>query len=67
MSLIVVLQNVSQLAPVSDYNVQVLVGDGTVERSKVLYAGKVLHHERADGWQALLRALVDSLPSEGLV
>lgn len=67
MALIVVLQNVSELAPVSDYKVQVLVGDGTVERSRTLYAGEVTGHPREDGWQALLRALVDSLPSEGLV
>lgn len=33
MSLIVVLTNKSNLAPVSDYNYEVLVGDGTVESS----------------------------------
>lgn len=59
MALIVVLTNVSALAPVSDYNYQVLVGDGTPERSKTLAAGKIEGHRRDDGWQVLIKALLD--------
>jgi hypothetical protein len=54
MALIVVLTNKSNLAPVSDYNYQVLVGDGSVARSKVIASGEVLAHGRIDGWQALV-------------
>jgi hypothetical protein len=61
MALIIVLQNVSNLAPVSDYKYQVLVGDGTVERSKVLTAGTLRRHERADGWVALVRQFLDAV------
>jgi hypothetical protein len=64
MALIVVFTNQSNLAPVSDYKVQVLVGDGTPERSQVLYAGKVASHRREDGWQVLLRQFVDHLSTE---
>jgi len=53
-SLIVVAQNISSLAAVSDYNYQVLVGDGTPERSDVIARGTVVGHRRADGWQALI-------------
>jgi hypothetical protein len=49
MALIVVFVNQSELAPVSNYKVQVLVGDGTAEHSKMLYVGKVEKHRRADG------------------
>ena len=64
MALIIVLHNISNLAQVSDYRYQVLVGDGTAERSKVLAAGTVLRHERADGYKALLRALLDDLEDQ---
>ena len=62
MSLIVVLTNTSQLAPISDYKVQVLIGDGTVERTKTLYEGTVEGHRRADGWPMLLQQFVNHLP-----
>lgn len=61
MALIVVLKNISALAPVSNYSYRVLVGDGTVERSKTLATGVLRHHERADGWVALLRQLLDDV------
>ena len=57
MSLIIVLQNVSDLAPVSDYRYRVLVGDGG-PRSRVLETGTVTNHIRAEGWDALLRQLL---------
>ena len=63
MALIVVFRNVSKLAPVSDYDVQVLVGDGSVERSRVIYRGKVTGHTRDDGWVELVRKLVQGAHS----
>ena len=59
MSLIVVLTNKSKLAPISDYNYQVLVGDGTVERSTVIAQGQVIGHHRERGWRALVQRLLD--------
>lgn len=64
MALIVIFVNKSDLADVSDYNVQVLVGDGTPARSTVLYEGQVKDHERAKGWQMLLQQFVAHLPVE---
>lgn len=60
MALIVVIQNTSNLAALSNYRYQVLVGDGTVERSKVLASGVITGHERAAGWQVLVRRLLDA-------
>ena len=57
MALIVVFTNISNLAPVSDYRYEVMVGDGTPERSKTLAQGTIKGHERIDGWQALVREL----------
>lgn len=54
MALIVVLTNVSNLAPVSDYNYRVLVGNGTAERSQTIAQGIIVQHVRVDGWQALV-------------
>ena len=59
MSLIIVIQNMSGLAPVSDYRYQVLVGDGTVKGSKILAAGELKGHMRTDGWPALVQKLLD--------
>lgn len=59
MALIVVLTNISQLASVSDYNYEVLVGDGTVARSNVIAKGQVLQHRREDGWQVLVQRVLD--------
>lgn len=58
MALIIVMQNISDLADVSDYRYEVLIGDGTSERSKVIAAGKLEGHARVDGWKALLSQLV---------
>ena len=62
MSLIVVARNTSQLADVSDYAVQVLVGDGTPERSHTIHAGMVKGHTRADGWKVLIQRIIDEAP-----
>lgn len=59
MSLIVVITNVSKLAPVSDYKYQVLVGDGTAEGSNTIAAGEIKGHKREDGWQALVHKLLE--------
>lgn len=58
MSLIVVLHNISGLAPISSYDYQVLVGDGG-PRSTLLASGTVKDHRRDDGWKALVRRLLD--------
>ena len=59
MALILTFVNKSGLAPVSDYIVQVLVGDGSTERSQVIAEGTVHNHTRNDGWIALVRAWLD--------
>ena len=58
MALILVFANKSNLAPVSDYNVQVMIGDGSVERSRTIYSGEVTGHKRSDGWLELVARLV---------
>lgn len=63
MALILTFVNKSNLAPLSDYAVQVLVGDGTPERSKVLYESVVSSHARKDGWESLVRAFMDTVGS----
>lgn len=59
MSLIVIVTNISSLAPVSDYNYEVLVGDGTRERSRVIARGQVKGHKRNDGWKKLIERVLD--------
>ncbi len=58
MALIVVIQNLSQIAPVSDYRYEVLVGDGSI-RSKTIAKGEIKAHTRDDGWKALVQRLLD--------
>lgn len=58
MALIVTLVNVSDLADVSDYNYEVLVGDGTIARSTVLATGRINGHRRMDGWSALVQRVL---------
>ena len=64
MALIVVLVNKSNLGPISDYAYEVLVGDGTPERSKTLKRGTVTGHQRSDGWLELLAKLVTTEQGE---
>lgn len=59
MALILVFVNKSELAAISDYNVEVLVGDGTYERSKRISVGKVVGHVRDHGWKALVQKYLD--------
>lgn len=63
MALIVVLRNISELAPVSDYRYEVLVGDGS-PRSNVIARGTVCGHKREDGWKALVQQLLDTAPHD---
>lgn len=66
MALIVVLQNKSNLADISDYDAKVLIGDGTAARSACIYEAEVKGHRRNDGWQALVMQLIEEslLPGE---
>lgn len=63
MSLILTFRNISGLAPVSDYHVRVLVGDGGPQ-SQVLLDTYVTEHERALGWPALVQRLLDEHTEE---
>lgn len=63
MALIVVVQNISQLAPVSDYRYEVLVGDGSI-RSKTIAKGEVKAHARVDGWKKLVQRVLDESKQE---
>ena len=65
MALILVFVNESDLAPVSDYRVQVLVGNGTVEGSRVIHTGTHKGHRRDDGWEKLVRDYMSSLQGKG--
>lgn len=59
MSLIIIFQNTTALTPISDYRYQVLIGDGTLERSHVIEDGIVQGHTRADGWIALVKRMLN--------
>jgi hypothetical protein len=60
MSLIVVITNKSQLKPISDYNYEVLIGDGTEAGSKSIAHGKVYGHHRAEGWKVLVDRVLEA-------
>lgn len=66
MSLILVFHNVqTEPGPLQDdasYTVEVLVGDGGPS-SRVISSGRVEHHSRAAGWEALVRRYLDELES----
>lgn len=59
MALIVVLVNKSDLAEVSNYDYEVMVGDGSPTRSKTIAKGRVDGHVRSEGWQVLVKKLLD--------
>jgi hypothetical protein len=52
MALIVVLQNMSNLTPISDYKAEVYVNDLPIWR------GEVKEHKREEGWTVLVKKLV---------
>ena len=58
MALIVVFVNKSNLAEISDYTVQVMIGDGTRIGSRTIYRGEITGHNRSDGWLELVSKLV---------
>ena len=58
MALIIVIQNISQLAPTSDYRYEVLVGDGTIRSNNIAH-GEIKAHKRDDGWRALVQRVLD--------
>jgi len=53
MSLIIVLRNISKLAPISDYEYTVLINETVIEK------GIFKRHTRADGWPALAEKLLE--------
>lgn len=59
MALILVFVNKSNLASVSDYDVEVMVGDGTAAHSRTIHRATVKAHTRDDGWKALVQRLLD--------
>jgi hypothetical protein len=63
MALIIVIQNQSNLAPISDYDYKVIVGDGSPERSHLITKGLITGHTRADGWQKLVAQLLAQEPA----
>lgn len=60
MALILVFQNISDLAEVSDYKFEVLVGDGTPSRSRTIDSGYVRGHTRSEPYDVLVRKLIDN-------
>jgi hypothetical protein len=61
MALILAFVNKSNLAEISDYTVEVLVGDGTAARSKTILRETVSGHRRSDGWQVLVQKFLNKL------
>jgi hypothetical protein len=59
MALILCFVNKSALAEISDYNVEVLVGDGTSKGSYTITKGKVKGHRRSEGWKVLVQQFLD--------
>lgn len=43
----------------ANYNVRVMVGDGTELRTRDIAGGRVEDHNRGDGWEALVRRFLD--------
>lgn len=59
MSLILAIRNISDLAPISDYAYEVLLGDGTATGSRVITSGEIVGHRRTDGWQVLVEKVLE--------
>ena len=38
----------------ANYNIRVLIGDGTAQGSRVIDGGRVTSHNRAEGWRRLV-------------
>ena len=59
MALILIIENRSNLAAVSDYTYSVRVGDGTARGSREIANGTIEKHIRADGWKPLVQRVLD--------
>lgn len=60
MALILVFHNDSTgTDDAANYNVRVMMGNGTKERTHDIAGGRVEGHNRADGWQALVQRFLD--------
>lgn len=46
----------------ANYNIQVMVGDGTAARTRTIAGGRIEGHNRPDGWKPLVQKYLDSLP-----
>lgn len=46
----------------ANYNIQVIIGDGSEARSRTIETGRVEKHNRGDGWAVLVRTFLDSRP-----
>lgn len=46
---------------ISNYDVAVLVGDGTEEGSTVIHTGRIEDHHRIKGWQVLVQDYLTQL------
>lgn len=69
MALILVFHNVTGGGRVADadgratYDVQVSIGDGSRERSKVIHSSRIEGHLRADGWEKLVARFLLTVPA----
>ena len=65
MALILVFVNdTTGTPPLANYNVEVLIGDGTRAGSATLWTGRVTGHLRASGWQPLFKRFLMTLQRE---
>ena len=58
MALIITFVNKTNLSPVSNYDYQIMIGDGSLERTATIESGKVLNHTRDDGWVKLVELML---------
>ena len=62
MALMIVFQNdATGTNKNANYNIAVLVGDGTQSGSQVLWSGRHKGHNRKDGWKKLVQEWLTSL------
>ena len=59
MALIIAFVNKTNLSPISNYDYQIMIGDGSVERTTIIESGKVLNHTRDDGWVKLVELMLE--------
>ena len=63
MALILVFHNTQKdkgpLKEDANYDVTVLIGDGSVERTTPIARQHIEHHKRSDGWKALVQQFLN--------